>query len=129
MLYPALATLAFALLVAGFALRARGRGRHAALMSAGMALDLGLVLTLELTKNAFGTVVGGGLSPAQAVHVGASSLALLLYFPVFALGWVRLFHPSGANLALRAWHRRLGYVALAFRTVGFFFLFAMLGRP
>lgn len=128
MLYPVLATLAFALLLAGFRLRARSPGRHAALMAAGMALDLGLVLALELTKDAVATAMGPELTGLQRVHVAASSAAVALYVPVFALGAVRLFRPSSANAALRGWHRRLGYAALAFRAVGFAFMFAMLGR-
>lgn len=126
--YPAAATFAFGLLLTGFALRARGPVRHAALMGIGMAIDLVLVLTLELSKGAIGTALGPELTGPQRLHVGASSIAVALYFPVFALGWTRLFRPSIANLGLRTWHRRLGYGALFFRAIGFFFMFTILHR-
>lgn len=128
MLYPALATLSFALLLAGFRLRLTKPWRHAALMSAGMALDLALVLTLELTRNAVATAIGPELTALQRIHVAASTAAVALYLPVFALGAVRLFRPASANEAFRTWHRRLGYAALGFRATGFLFMFSMLSR-
>lgn len=128
MLYFSLATIAFALLLAGFTQRFRRVGLHAALMSAGMALDLTLVLALEVTKGAVATALEHQLTAVQGVHVAASALAVALYVPVFAMGFVRLYRASAANVALRVWHRRLGYVALFFRAVGFLFMFSMLGR-
>ena len=127
--YPYLATLAYALLLTGFALRFRGALRHACLMGAGMGLDLALVLTLELGRNAVGTALGGTLTALQLTHVACSTLAVVIYLPVFALGLQRLLRPSTANLSLRHWHRRLGYAALGFRTVGFLFMFSIVGRP
>jgi hypothetical protein len=53
---------------------------------------------------------------------------VLLYFPVFALGLIRLRNPSRANISLRTYHRRLGYAALSLRTVGFAFMFSIVGR-
>ena len=126
--YPFFAALAFALLLGGFALRQRGSKRHALLMGSGMAIDLLLVFTLEFTKNAVATALGGELTAAQHVHVTASTLAVVFYFPVLAFGWVRLSWPSRANLNLKIWHRRLGYAALVLRAIGFLFMFAMLGR-
>jgi hypothetical protein len=128
MLYPSLATLALALLLAGFTRRSASPKLHAGLMSSGMAIDLALVLVLEFTKNAVGTAVGGDLTLFQRIHVASSTFAGALYLPIFALGAVRLFRPSAANLPLRTWHGRLGYAALFFRVVGYVFMFSMLGR-
>lgn len=127
-LYPGLASFSYALLLAGFALRQRGALRHAWLMGSGMALDLTLVLTLEFTRNAIGTALGGTLSAPQITHILASTLAVLIYFPVFALGFVRLRRPTAANIPLRTWHRRLGYAALGLRTIGFAFMFSIVGH-
>jgi hypothetical protein len=127
-LYPSLATAAFALLLTGFAFRKRGSLRHAWLMGAGMALDLALVLTLEFTRNAIATALGGKLTGPQLTHILASTLAVLLYFPVFALGFKRLHAPSSANEVLRTWHMRLGFMALSLRAVGFAFMFSIVGR-
>src|SRR4051812_34019096 len=124
--YPLLATLAFAVLLAGFAQRISRPRLHAGLMSAGMALDLGLVLTLEVTRDAVATALGGELSALQRVHVMSSGMAVALYLPVFGLGCWRLFQPWSAGLPAKTWHRRLGYAALLFRAVGFVFMFSML---
>ncbi len=128
-LYPhyLLASFAFALLLAGFGLRKRSRYGHAGLMAAGMAIDLALVLVLQLTKDAVGTVAGESLSVWQYAHVSASTTAVILYVPVFSLGWIRLRQPS-APAKLRTLHRRLGYIALTFRALGFLFMFSMLSR-
>jgi hypothetical protein len=125
--YSSLATLAFALLLTGFGLRKRGRGRHALLMGLGMALDLALVLVLEFSRDAVGTALGDELNPWQQAHVAASAMAVLLYFPVFTMGWLRLFYTE-SRPALRLWHIRLGYGALFFRTLGFLFMFSIAGR-
>ncbi|MGZ3655175.1 MAG: hypothetical protein ACXVB9_00050 [Bdellovibrionota bacterium] len=127
-IYPILATVAFALLLVGFFLRKSGPGRHALLMSTGMLIDLLLVLTLEFSKNAVATALGPELTGPQRMHVTASTLAVLFYLPLSVLGWIRLFRPSEANLNLRTWHRRLGYCAIFLRTIGFLFMFTMLGR-
>jgi hypothetical protein len=126
--YPAIATLAFALLLVGFTQRKSAPRLHAGLMTTSMAVDLALLLVIEFSKSAIGTVLAGTLTLPQQIHVAASSLAVVLYVPVFILGATRLFRPSAANLAARTWHRRLGYAALAARAVGFAFMFSMLGR-
>jgi hypothetical protein len=128
MFYPAFATLAFALLLAGFSRRKVNPRLHAALISASVVIDLALVLTLELKRNAVATALSPGLTALQKVHVGASTAAVMFYLPVLVLGAIRLFRPSPANLGLKTWHRRLGYAALFFRTVSFLFIYAMLGR-
>jgi hypothetical protein len=127
-LYPALASLSYGTLLCGFQFRARNKRIHALLMGLGMGLDLLLVLTLELTRHAIGTVLGGSLTGPEKIHVGTSTLAVILYFPIFVLGWRRLYYPSPENTGLIRWHRNLGYAALFFRSLGFIFMFSMLGR-
>ncbi len=122
------ATFAFILLLVGFALRKRRVRLHAGLMTAGMALDLSTVLILEFTKDAIATALGPELSLWQQAHVAASSVAVIIYIPVFVLGFIRLNSPSIRNLSLRTWHLRMGYCALIFRSIGFACMFSMLGR-
>ena len=124
-LYFCLASLAFGLLLLGYGMRKR-RKPHAALMSAGMLLDLLLVLTLEFTKGAIATAMDDELTSWQMAHVATSTAAVLLYFPVGALGLLRLLNKGSASE--RSWHVRLGTLALAFRTLGYFFMFSMLPR-
>lgn len=124
--YPWFATFAFALLLSGFAVRRSRRDLHVGLMSGGMGLDLIIVLLLEFGRGAVATAVGEELSFLQKTHVASSTLAVLLYFPVFGLGFLR-WRGSG-SLAQRAWHTRLGYGALALRAIGFASMFSMLGR-
>ncbi len=125
--YPWLAGLAFTLLLTGFFVRKYDRRLHACLMGSGMLLDLCLVLILEFTKDAIATALGNELTSWQYAHVLTSATAVLFYFPVFILGCIRLTNPQSAP-GLRTWHIRLGYCALGFRTLGFLFMFSMLGR-
>lgn len=125
--YPWFATLAFILLLAGFLWRKRNRRLHAGLMTSGMVIDLTLVLLLEFTKDAVATAFGNELTAWQYAHVITSTLAVLFYIPVFALGSIRLLRPN-SDQEIRHWHMQLGYFALFFRTLGFLFMFSMLGR-
>lgn len=124
--YPWFASFAFALLIAGFAVRRSRRDLHVGLMSAGMGLDLIIVLILEFGRNAIATAAGNELNAWQQVHVVSSTLAVAFYFPVFVLGAMRW--RGSPSAALREWHIRLGYCAFACRGVGFAFMFSMLGR-
>jgi hypothetical protein len=124
--YPWLASLAFLLLLAGFAVRKSRRNLHVCLMSAGMALDLALVVILAISRDAVGTAMGHDLTLWQQAHVIFSTFAVGLYIPVFALGLAR-WRGSPSYVA-RAWHIRLGYWALACRAAGFVFMFSIVGR-
>jgi len=124
--YPWFATCAYLLLLTGFAVRRSRRDLHVGLMCAGMGIDLIVVLLLEFGRDAIGTAIGPTLSGAQHTHVIASTLAVLFYIPVFILGFLRW--RGSKSLQQRAWHVRLGYCALACRTVGFVFMFSMVGR-
>lgn len=125
--YPWFATFAFLLLLLGLAVRRSRRDLHVGLMCGGMGLDLIIVALLEFGREAVATAVGPGLTPWQQAHVAASTLAVLFYFPVFALGFLRWRDPSSPRW-MRDWHLRLGYCAFACRAVGFLFMFSMLGR-
>jgi len=124
--YPGVATFAFLLLLTGFSVRKSRRDLHVGLMSAGMGLDLLIVLILEFGRDAVATAMGPSLTAWQQAHVIFSTLAVVFYIPVFILGLMRW--RGSRNLALRAWHIRLGYCALACRAAGFAFMFSMLGR-
>lgn len=117
------ATFAYALLFQGVLLR-RQRAVHIRLMPFGMAIDISLVLLLEITRGAVGTVAGGSLSIWQLSHVAASTFAVLLYFPVAWLGLRQLREKADADQI--EWHRKLGLISFIFRTIGFALMFSML---
>jgi hypothetical protein len=121
------ATVAYALIVAGFALRRSHRSAHAALMSAGMIIDLALVLTLQGQRDAIGTALAFTLTPLQQAHVAVSTVATVLYIPLAILGAQLYFGRPGPDERTH-WHRRLGIAAFLFRTLGFVLMFSMLGR-
>lgn len=123
--YPWFATFAYLLLLTGFSVRRTHRDLHVGLMSAGMGLDLIVVLLLEFGRDAVATAMGPTLSGWQQTHVISSTLAVLFYIPVFILGFLRW--RGSRSLGQRAWHVRLGYCALACRTVGFAFMFSIVG--
>lgn len=125
--YPWFASFAFLLLLLGFSVRRSRRDLHVGLMCGGMGLDLIIVLLLEFGRDAVGTALANGLTTWQQIHVGASTLAVLFYVPVFALGFLRWRNPA-APAHFRKWHLRLGYCALACRSVGFLFMFSIVGR-
>lgn len=115
-----IATSAWLLLVLGV-LNCRNRRKHVPLVGLALALDLGLVLYLQLTRNAVQTAVGETLSVLERVHVGLSTLAVLLYIPTILLG-IKLLR---GDERVRYWHRRIALSALCCRTGGFFFMFSM----
>ena len=117
-----LATLAWLSLVAGWCLR-RKRRLHIPLVLNGIILDMSLVFYLELTRGAVETAVSFKLGALQQLHVGVSTVALILYFPVLWLGF-RVFHNPGEE-GVRKKHRRVAQLALIFRTLGFFLMFSM----
>ena len=119
-----LATAAWLLLCLGY-LNRKNRYRHVPLMLVGMGLDLSIVVYLEITRNAIATAVGFTLSAFEQLHIGTSSIALMLYVPVIVTG-VLLWR--GAGWGVRKWHVRIAITALAFRTAGFLLMFSLLGR-
>jgi hypothetical protein len=122
--FMGIATLSYGLLVTGLINKSK-REIHARFMTLGIFIDLGLVLTLELQRNAVNTAVQGQLLPIQMAHIGFSSLATALYIPVFVIGVTLLKKPHLRN-KLRKIHLQLGGFAMLFRTIGWFLMFSML---
>lgn len=115
-----LATLAFVLLVAGWAQRRR-RERHVPLVLAGIGIDLGLVVYLEVTRGVVEKVAGAvshqpypGL---RWLHIATSTLAVVLYIPTLWLGF-RILR-GATDPAVRKRHAAAALAALALRTAGF----------
>ena len=119
----ALARRSYSSLLAGICLR-RNRKLHVPLMAGGILLDLMIVLALEIERNAVKTALSFTLSPLQQLHVGASTVATMLYFPLVYFGYRSWRDGKGASAA----HRKLGVAAFAFRTAGFFLMFALLWK-
>ena len=121
-MFMALATIAWLSLVLGWFSRKR-RHWHLPLVLNGMFLDITLVCYLEYDRHALGSAFSFKLEPLAQLHILASSVACLLYLPVFWLG-SRLFYAPGDQV-LRARHRNLAQLALGFRTLGFVLMFSM----
>lgn len=121
--YMYIATLAWALLCLAYLLRRR-RWLHVPLAVSGMLLDILLVAFLQLTRNAVQTAVSFNLSLMEQIHIANSSIALLLYVPVFYFG-VKLA-VGGATPSQRAWHLKLAIAALVFRSLGFVFMASLI---
>jgi len=124
------ATVGWILLVAGWLSR-RDRRRHLTFVIPGMTLDLGLVLWLELSRHVIEQVMGQPV-PDQAprtydtlerLHIASSTAAVALYLPTIWLG-IRLIRRRG-GAGTRTWHRRCATTALAFRTIGFAFMWCV----
>lgn len=126
--YMLAATFAYLLMVGGLYYR-KQRQAHPKWMMAAIFLDLGIVLTLELQRHAIETALSFSLTPLQQAHIGFSSVATVLYFPVLFSGiacdrgWFKEIKNK------RQWHLKLGLTAFVFRTIGFLLMFSLLGRP
>lgn len=123
--YMAVATLSYGLLMVGLLMR-RQRTAHVALMSTAIAGDLGLVLLLELQRDAINTAVSFSLSPLQQAHIGVSTIATVLYIPTLYFGILR--SRGALDGRGRARHLTFGLLAFLFRTLGFIFMFSLLGH-
>ena len=131
-----IATVAWMLLTTGLVVR-KNKSQHVALMLLGILLDIGLVVYLQLTREAVQTAVEFSLPLLEQIHIACSTVALLLYFPILYLG-VKLQQQVGAkepillnrlgfaSYAWRTTHIRLGLAAYIFRTLGFLFMFSMI---
>ncbi len=93
--------LAIVLVAAAILQRYRFR-RHVAFILAAFAVDLGLVLAIELNRNAVKTVVAGGAAVLY-VHVTLAVFVLALYVHQIWCGWAlhrggkrRRSHRAGA---------------------------------
>lgn len=124
--YMCAATIAYGLMLSGFAMRKRSKTWHSRLMLSAIGLDLLLVLILELQRSVINTAFGPTLNGFQIAHVGFSSAATALYFPMLYLGF-KLYKNSEAQT--RHWHMRIGIATFIFRTLGFILMFSLIGRP
>lgn len=120
------ATLSYGCLLAGLLLR-HTRKAHVTLMTTGIALDLAIVLTLEFQRHAVEKALEFSMLPLQQLHIGTSTVAVLLYIPVLAFGYQRLKGKGG--IRARTLHLRYGTLAFIFRSLGFLLMFSLLWRP
>ena len=111
------ASLAYACLWTGVIARRHRQTAHVRWMLSGLAIDVTIVVSLELSRHAVGTAVSGDMSPALLVHVWASTAAILCYLGAATLGTtvLRRGHPG----LLGHWHRRVGWTAMTARSLGF----------
>lgn len=114
MLNDLLATLAFGLLVGAWTLRRR-RSLHVPLALAGLALDLALVVYLEVSRSVVEKTMTEDFSALRWVHIWTSTLAVLLYLPTLWYG----FRLLRGDESVRPRHKRFAVAALLLRTVGF----------
>ncbi len=93
-------------------------------MSAGVAIDVGLVLILEITRSAIAEALRDPLSRWQLGHILFSCVAVALYLPTIVLGY-RAYKRTPQKGKL---HTVFGWLAFACRTVGFFLMFSLLSK-
>jgi uncharacterized membrane protein YozB (DUF420 family) len=120
MLNDILATVAFALIVAGWTQR-RNRARHVPLVLGGIAIDLGLVVFLEVTRGVVVKVAGASphvpFPTVRWVHIASSTAAVVLYLPTLWYGF-RMVR-GATDAATRKRHAVVATLALVMRTIGF----------
>ena len=119
--FMCVATINYFLILNGFFMRKKNRAWHVGLISLGILLDLVLVLTLEIQRDAIATAVSFKLSPLNQAHIYCSSVATLLYFPMIFTGLMIIKKEK-----YRTWHQRFGYLVICFRSLGFVLMFSML---
>src|SRR5262245_5337050 len=112
----ALATLAFVLLVAGWSQR-RTRARHVPLVLAAIALDLALVVWLEVSRGVVEKTMHDHFSVLRWAHIWSSTLAVAGYPTTRWPGFRMLRTPADA--ALRRRHAAVATIALVLRAIGF----------
>lgn len=121
--YMTWAAIAYVLMAFGFLLR-ENRRVHVPLMLSAILADVSLVLLLQFQRHAIQTAASFKLGVWQQAHIGFSTLALVLYFPILYLG-VRAYW-FNTTASQRSVHKRLGYLAFVFRTLGFLLMYSML---
>lgn len=121
-IYMYIAACAWITMCGGYFLR-RNRRLHPMLMRLAILIDFGLVLYLEATRGAVETALEFKLAVLKQIHIGFSTVALVLYFPVLYFGFHLLKGPVTAQLRNR--HIKFALAAFFFRTLGFIFMFSM----
>lgn len=122
--YRVLACVAYALLVAALVVK-KNRRPHAVLATLAMALDLALVLVLELNRSVVEGLAEKNYSLLQYGHITASTLAVICYVPTFINGFKRLRGLGDA--AIRRKHILWARAAFSFRTLGLILMFSLDG--
>ena len=118
-----LAITAWLLLALGYTCR-KSRFRHVTLMVSGIVLDFGIVIYLQLTKDAVQKALSLELSLLRQLHIACSTGAVMLYIPVLVLGGMLLTGRGSKNIRLA--HIRIATAAFMLRTIGLLFMFTML---
>lgn len=109
-----IALLAWCLLLIGYSRRSI-RAQHVPLMISAIALDISLVVYLQITRNAVQKAMEFSMEPLQQLHVLFATLTLLLYVPAVYLG-IQLLR-GGQTAGLRQRHKRVAITALLTRTL------------
>jgi uncharacterized membrane protein YozB (DUF420 family) len=120
-----LASFSWILLATGIFFKSKRR-IHVPLMLSGITLDFSLVAYLQITKNAVDKVLNDSMDLLMLLHVGSSTIALILYLPVLYLGFSLLRRPR--NLATVNIHKKVALTAFFFRTLGFILMFSMIDK-
>jgi hypothetical protein len=116
-----IATVNYFLILNGFLIRKTNRRLHVLLMTLGVFFDLVLVLTLEFQRDAIATALSFKLTPLNQAHIFCSSIATALYIPMVITGLMIIKKEK-----YRLSHRRIGYLVLLFRSLGFLLMFSMI---
>lgn len=120
-----LATIAWVLLAAGWTQRRR-RVRHVPLVLAGIALDLAMVVYLELDRSVVEAVAGSvghaSFSAVRWAHIVTSTVAVVLYLPTLWYGFRML--RGDTTPRTRKLHGVVANAALVLRTIGFVCMWA-----
>ena len=122
--YMGIATFAYCLMCIGVLYR-KYTPLHWKFMTSAMTIDLTLVLTLEISRNAIKTALAFKLTPFQQIHIIMSLCAVILYFPILYLGFKGL--KKELSEKSRKKHITLGVTAFIFRSLGFIFMFSLIG--
>ena len=122
-IYMTIASISYGLLIFGL-MNHKTPTLHSRLMSAGMLIDILLVLVLELSRGAINTTLEMSMGPLQQAHIYTSSTAVLLYLPAFYYGRKRLKNPNNSDL--RKKHIRFAIPAFIFRSLGYTLMFTLL---
>ncbi len=109
-----LSTAVLVLIGAGLYYRRRTR-LHLGLMVMALAVDLGLVLYIEITRSAVETVRTAPLGPVLTFHIVASVLVLIIYLVQVGLGIRKLRSGTSSHLA----HRYLGMAFVVLRVANY----------
>jgi hypothetical protein len=121
-----IASFAWLILTGGIFLELT-RLTHARWMLAGVLLDIGLVLVLQVQRGAVQTAVAQTLSDIQQLHIVASLGAVILYMPAILIGR-KVFRYAQTPEATRELHRNVGRIAYLLRSLGYFLMFSMLSH-